>query len=87
MRITLHIPAPNEVYIENFIKLIFENPAGIDINCLTAGINLPIKVVISPCFSKYLSDFSVFFLFSRRNFPYFEINLFTILLPKYNAKK
>ena len=45
-------PAPKEVKRQNFGRFIFEKPAGIEISCLIPGINLPIKVVIEPCFSK-----------------------------------
>jgi hypothetical protein len=52
-----HTPAQIAVKAINFQKFILNIHAGIDISCLTAGINLPIRVVIDPCCSKYSSDF------------------------------
>lgn len=52
IKINVHIPAPRDVNKQNLNKFIFENPAGSEINCLITGINLPINVVISPCFLK-----------------------------------
>gem|GEM_PF-4369140 len=44
------IPAHTPVKIINFKKFILNTQAGILISCLTAGINLPLKVVTLPCF-------------------------------------
>lgn len=75
------IAAPIVVYNENFVKFILAKPAGNEMKCLTPGSNLPINVVISPCFSKYFSDFDKEFEFKKKKFSYFNISLLTAALP------
>jgi len=48
IRIAFQTRAPEAVNIIKRIKLILNIPAGILISCLTAGTNLPRKVVIHP---------------------------------------
>lgn len=54
-RIRFQIPAQSHVKNKNFGIFIWKTPAGREISCLTAGINLPVKVVILPCFWKNFS--------------------------------
>ena len=44
VRIITQIPAPRLVYIQNTNRFILARPAGKEIYCLTAGINLPENV-------------------------------------------
>lgn len=57
-KIIFQIQAQTPVKIINFKKFILNTQAGILISCLTAGINLPLKVVILPCFWKNTSAWS-----------------------------
>ncbi len=87
VKIVTQIPAPKEVKKQNLGKFILENPAGKETNCLITGKSLPVKVVISPCFLKYLSDLIKPFFPMKNIFPYFKINLFTAFLPICRAIK
>lgn len=51
-KIIFQIHAQTQVKITNLVKLYLKTQAGIEINCLTAGINLALKVVTQPCFLK-----------------------------------
>ena len=72
---------------QNLKRFILEKPAGIEINCLTHGISLPTKVVISPCSLKYLSELFSFSLDKNMQFPYLETSKSTAFLPRVNAIK
>ena len=68
--------------IENKKIFILANPAGKDIYCLTAGINLPENVEIAPCLSKKLSIFIIVSSLIKTYFPYFK----RMTLPNFIAK-
>ena len=84
--LVLHAKGKIEKHKAN-VHIYLENPAGIEINCLTPGINLPINVVISPCLSKYFSDLPIFFLEINRNFPHLLKTRIKMTLPKDQARK
>ena len=64
--VTPHAHDPRIVYVKNFLMLIFNNPAGIEIISLNTGTILPNNTALSPYFSKLSED---------SNFKYTKYNL------------
>ena len=60
--VTPHAHDPRIVYVKNFLILIFNNPAGIEIISLNTGTILPNNTALSPYFSNHFSTLSNFFL-------------------------
>lgn len=59
-KIITQVHAQSEVKSVNFFKFISASHAGNEISCLTQGINLQLKVEISQCSLKNLSNLSTF---------------------------
>lgn len=70
IKIPFQIQAQSAVKRINGTSFILKIQAGRLISCLTAGINLPKKVVILPCFWKYFSDCIKWFSDKKIYFPY-----------------